>query len=82
MLARLVKKGALEYDQVGNSYLYQAKYSRTERTSDATSSFIQRVFGGELNPFVAHFAENAPNADIARLQEEIKRIEEERKKGA
>ena len=82
MLARLVKKGALEYDQIGNSYLYRATYSREEMTSDATSSCIQRVFGGALNPFVAHFAENASDDEIARLREEITRIEEERMKGA
>lgn len=82
MLARLVKKGALDYDQIGNSYLYRAVYSREEMASAATSSFIQRVFGGALNPFVAHFAENASDEEIASLQEEIKRIEEKRKKGA
>ena len=32
MLARLVKKGALDYDQIGNSYLYRAVYSREETT--------------------------------------------------
>ena len=36
MLARLVKKGALAYDQVGNSYLYRPVYSREAMVREAT----------------------------------------------
>ena len=28
LLSRLVEKGALGYDQIGNSYLYRAEYTR------------------------------------------------------
>ena len=42
MLARLVKKGALDYDQIGNSYLYRTVYTREELAHEATSSFIKR----------------------------------------
>lgn len=81
MLARLVKKGALDYDQVGNSYLYRAAYSREDMTSAAASSFIKRVFDGALNPFFAHFAEDASDEEIAHLRAELNRIEKKRKKG-
>ncbi len=81
MLARLVKKGALDYDQVGNSYLYRAAYSREDMTLAATSSFIKRVFDGALNPFFAHFAEDASDEEIAHLRAELNRIEDKRKKG-
>jgi BlaI family penicillinase repressor len=81
MLARLVKKGALDYDQIGNSYLYRAAYTREEMAQDATSSFIKRVFNGTLNPFFANFAEDASDEDIAQLRAELDRIEDERRKG-
>jgi BlaI family penicillinase repressor len=82
MLARLVKKGALDYDQVGNSFLYRAAYSREEMTLAATSSFIERVFDGALNPFFAHFADTASDEEIAQLRAELNRIEKKRKRGA
>jgi len=81
MLARLVKKGALDYDQIGNSYLYRTVYTREELAYAATSSFIKRVFNGTLNPFFANFAENATDEDIAKLRAELDRIETDRKKG-
>ena len=81
MLARLVNKGALTYDQIGNSYLYRPVYSRDELTRHAAHSFIQRVFDGALTPFVAHFAEGVSDAELKVLQSELKRIEKERKNG-
>lgn len=80
MLARLVKKGALEYDQVGNSYLYRAAYSREEMTGAATTSFIARVFDGALTPFFAKFAEEASDKDLQRLRDELARIQKDQKK--
>jgi BlaI family penicillinase repressor len=81
MLARLVKKGALKYDQIGNSYLYQAAYSREEMTGVATRSFIRRVFDGTLNPFVAHFAEHVSHEELRTIKRELERIEKERRGG-
>jgi len=78
MLARLVKKGAVAYDQIGNSYLYRAVHSRTEMTRDATGSFIRRVFDGALNPFVAHFAQNASAEEIRQLRKELEQVEREK----
>lgn len=81
MLARLVKKGALKYDQIGNSYLYQAAYPREEMTRAATRSFIRRVFDGALNPFVAHFAEHVSHEELQAIKREVERIENERRGG-
>jgi BlaI family penicillinase repressor len=78
MLSRLVKKGALTYDQIGNSYLYHAAYTREEMTRAATRSFIQRVFDGALNPFVAYFAEGATPEELKRLKRELAKIEREK----
>ncbi len=78
MLARLVKKGALTYDQIGNSYLYRAAYSREEITQNAMGSFVQRVFDGALNPFVAYFAKNASEDELEVLRSELRRIEKQK----
>jgi BlaI family penicillinase repressor len=78
MLARLVKKGALAYDQIGNSYLYRAEYSRRELTREATGSFIQRVFDGAMSPFLAHFVEQASKEEIRALRAELDRLEKKR----
>ena len=77
MLARLVSKGALSYDQIGNSYLYRAAYDRSELTEAATTSFIQRVFDGALSPFIAHFADSISAEELAVLKQELRRIEVE-----
>lgn len=79
MLARLVAKGALAYDEVGNSYLYRAAVTREEMTDTATRSFIARLFDGALRPFAANFAASVSDAELRVLQEELKRIESARR---
>lgn len=78
MLARLVKKGALEYDQVGNSYLYRPAFSREEMTGAAMRSFVSRVFDGSLTPFMARFAEEASEEELQAIRNELARIRKER----
>lgn len=79
MLARLVKKGLIAYDQVGNSYLYRAVYSRPELSRAATKSFVKRVFDGALNPLMAYFAEDVSADDLKLLKAELRRIEREKR---
>lgn len=79
MLARLVKKGALTYDQIGNSYLYRPVFSREEITRSTMGSFVDRVFDGALQPFLAYFAEAVDEDELKLLRAELARIERERK---
>ncbi|MDX9972617.1 MAG: BlaI/MecI/CopY family transcriptional regulator [FCB group bacterium] len=78
MLARLVKKGAIEYQQVGNSYLYRAAFSQEELARDATRSFIRRVFDGAMTPFMAQFMEEVTPEELDALKSELVRLERER----
>lgn len=78
MLSRLVKKGALSYDQIGNSYLYRPVYTRDEMAGSATRSFIQRVFDGALTPFFAQFAEHVSDEEIQILKRELSRMEKDK----
>ena len=68
MLLRLVKKEAIAYDQVGNSYLYRAAYTHREMSRAATRSFIRRVFDEGATPFFAHFIEESSEDEIALLK--------------
>lgn len=79
MLSRLVRKGVLQYDQIGNSYLYRAVYTRDEMARDATGSYIRRVFDGAMSPFIAHFVEHASAEEIALLRSELTRIERKKR---
>lgn len=81
MLSRLVKKGVLSYDQIGNSYLYRPAYSRDEMTRAATGSFVQRVFDGALSPFFAHFVEQVSDDELKQLKQEVARIEKAKREG-
>ena len=58
LLARLVKKGALNFKAHGRSYLYEPGVTEEECISTASGSFLDRVFGGSLRPMLVHFVEN------------------------
>lgn len=81
LLARLVAKGALEYDEIGNSYLYRAAVQREQMTRQEVRGLFERIRGATLSPVLAHFIEEANLSD-----EEIKRLgellEEKRKQQA
>ena len=80
MLRRVVKKGWVDYDQIGNSYLYRAVVGRDKATFSAVGEFSSRVLDGVLAPFVAYFARqnDLSPEDLDQLEEIIKR---HRKKG-
>lgn len=56
MLIRLDKKGIVTYTVNNGIQHYEPLYSREECESQATQSFLQRVFDGALTPMVAHFS--------------------------
>jgi BlaI family penicillinase repressor len=71
LLARLVKKGALEYEPLGRVYVYKPKVSERACQASASRSFLDRVFGGSLKPMLAHFAEERKltREDLRELSE-------------
>jgi len=79
LLCRLVAKGAVEYDQVGNSYLYRASVPRDQMTRQEVRSVFDRVVGAAVSPVLAHFIDEAElsDADIRELQ---RALNEKRKK--
>lgn len=81
MLSRLVKKGALTYEQVGNSYLYRHAYTREEMTRAAAGSFVERIFDGRPQLLLAHFVDQVSEKELEVLQAELARLKKGRKKG-
>jgi BlaI family penicillinase repressor len=78
LLSRLVAKGAADYDQVGNSYLYRAAVPRDQMTRQEVRSVFDRVVGAAVSPVLAHFIDEADlTADDIR---ELQRILTEKRK--
>ncbi len=55
LLARLVEKGALEYDQIGNSYLYRAVYTREQSICGEVRNVANRILDGSISALFAAF---------------------------
>jgi len=77
LLSRLVAKGALAFEEVGNAYLYRPLCSRDQITREEVRGFVERVLGGSLVPVLAHFIESGDLSDeeidrARRLLEEKK----------
>ncbi len=70
LLARLTAKGALGTEPQGNRFLYTPAVERSACVEEETRSFLDRMFGGALQPLVAHVAEHhsLTKKDIAELK--------------
>ena len=75
LLNRLVRKGALAYDQQGRAYLYRPLVDHHSCVSAVSSSFLNRVFGGSLSSMVTYFVENRKLT--AKQLRELRRAVEE-----
>jgi BlaI family transcriptional regulator, penicillinase repressor len=58
LLARLVEKKVLQYEERGRGYIYEPRVGEAECVAAASGSFVDRVFGGSLKPMLAHFIEH------------------------
>lgn len=80
MLNRLVKKGALTFEQEGRAYFYRPAVAEEACIRAETKSFIKRVYRGALTPMLAHFLEHETLSpqEIA----ELRRILDKKGKGS
>jgi BlaI family penicillinase repressor len=69
LLSRLVAKGALAFEQIGNSYLYRPAVPRDQMTRQEIRGLVDRVVTGAVSPVLAHFIDEADLTD-----EEIRRL--------
>ena len=79
LLSRMVVKGAVAYDQVGNSYLYRAEVAREELTRQEVQNVFERVVGAAVSPVLAHFIDEATLSD-EEIQKLKQLLDEKRKK--
>lgn len=71
LLGRLVRKGALTYDEQGNRYLYSPAVARKDAIRAEGRSFVERVFGGDAALALLHFArqvEDLPREEVEELR--------------
>ncbi len=75
LLARLVAKGAVAYEQVGNSYLYRPAVSREQVTRRELKGFVDHVLDGSLMPILNFIEGTAALSDdeIAQLERIVKK---------
>lgn len=60
LLNRLVKKGALGFEKKGRIYEYAPLVREEDCVRAESRSFLERVYGGSLQPMLAHFLEETP----------------------
>jgi BlaI family penicillinase repressor len=76
LLSRLVQKGALTTEKPGREYVFKPLVTERECRQSATRSFLEKVFDGEIAPFLACFLERKK---LTRKEiDELKSILEER----
>ena len=78
LLNRLVHKGALGFKKEGREYLYRPLTARADCVAAESESFLDRLFGGAIQPMLAHLVERKKLSakDIA----DLKRILEQKGK--
>jgi BlaI family penicillinase repressor len=78
MLRRLIRKKAVRYKAGGKTYLYSAAVSRAQCVRGESRSFLQRVFGGAVQPLLVQLMQESrlSPGEIA----ELKRILREKEK--
>lgn len=70
LLSRLVKKGALSFEEHPAGRRYVPLIDRDAYTGAVARDVVGRLFGGRLAPLIAHFAhtENLSAADVAEIE--------------
>jgi predicted transcriptional regulator len=80
LLGRLVKKGAVAADPAeGRRYSYRPLLDRNRYVLAESEGLLDRLFGGEVSPLVAHLAEHRTltPADVQKLKALIADLEDD-----
>jgi len=79
LITRLLRKKAIEGRREEAGYLYRPLIARTDYVQSESQSLVDRLFGGEVAPLVAHFAEHRALTpkDIEHLKQLIEKLEDD-----
>jgi predicted transcriptional regulator len=79
LITRLLRKKAIEGRREPEGYLYRPLVARADYVQSESQSLVDRLFGGEVAPLVAHFAEHRALTpkDIQHLKALIETLEDE-----
>jgi BlaI family penicillinase repressor len=78
LIGRLLKKQAIASFKEGGRTRYRPLVERDDYLAAESQGLLDRLFGGELSPFVSHFTENRklkPD-DVARLKALIAKLDD------
>lgn len=79
LITRLLRKKAIEGRREEAGYFYRPLISRADYVQSESQGLVDRLFGGEVAPLVAHFAEHRAltERDIALLKSLIAKLEDD-----
>jgi BlaI family transcriptional regulator, penicillinase repressor len=82
LIRRLTDKGALAVEAVGREFRYAPAVAQDQCQHEESVSFLGRVFGGRLTPFVAGMMEReeVSKDDLAALREMLNQAEQKLQK--
>jgi BlaI family transcriptional regulator, penicillinase repressor len=77
LLNRLLKKGAVHAKKDGRRYVYSPAITREQWLSNESEGLLDRLFGGRVAPFVAHFSKQhkLSKKDISELRRLIQELD-------
>ena len=79
LINRLLKKKALVSERADGRTRYRPVVSRADYVTGESQGLLDRLFGGELAPLVAHYAKHRPLSaeEVARLKRLIADLDDE-----
>lgn len=82
LINRLLKKGALDFEEKQRKYYYSPLIHREAFYAQRTSSFLNKFFNGEVAPLVSYFSQQKKldDKDIAELKQLIEKLEDDHDK--
>ena len=77
LINRLLKKKALASERTGGRAIYRPVVSREDYVTGESQGLLDRLFGGQIAPLVAHYARHRDLSpeEIARLKRLISELE-------